>query len=54
MQPLPWPPKSSDIIPIDQVWDAIDRNILCRYVQIRDLAVLGQAMMEEWQPFAQY
>ena len=54
VQPMPWPAKSPDLNPIENVWDALDRCIQRRPVQPRNLAELTQALNDEWQRFPQY
>ena len=54
VQPHQWPAKSSDLNPIEQVWDALEKKIQQRPVQPRNLAQLGQAFIDEWQRFPQY
>ena len=51
VQPMPWPSKSPDLNPIENVWDALDKCIQKRLVPPRNMAELIQALNDEWQRF---
>ena len=51
---MPWPSKSPDLNPIENVLDALDKCIQKRLVPPRNMAELIQALNDEWQRFPQW
>jgi hypothetical protein len=51
---ITWPAMSSDMNPIEHVWDYIGQRLNHRNSQCQNLAELRTAMVEEWQHFPQY
>ena len=45
---LPWPAKSPDLNPIEQVWDLLDRRVRARAIPPRNVRELAGALVEEW------
>jgi transposase len=45
---LPWPAKSSDLNPSEQVWDLLDRRVRARTIPPRNVQELAGALVEEW------
>lgn len=51
---ITWPAMSSDMNPIEHVWDYIGQRLNHRNPQCQNLAELRTAMVEEWQNVLQY
>ena len=45
---MDWPAHSSDINPIEHVWNTLQRRISARFNQPQTQEDLKQALMEEW------
>ena len=45
---LPWPAKSSDLNPIEHVWDLLDRRAWAWAIPPRNVQELTGALVEEW------
>jgi transposase len=45
---LPWPVKSPDLIPIEHVWDLLDRRVRARAFSPRNVQEHAGALLEEW------
>uniref|UniRef100_A0AAZ3PDI9 Tc1-like transposase DDE domain-containing protein n=1 Tax=Oncorhynchus tshawytscha TaxID=74940 RepID=A0AAZ3PDI9_ONCTS len=45
---LPWPAKSSDLNPIEHVWDLLDQRVKARVIPPRNVWELAGALVEEW------
>ena len=54
VQMLPWPSKSPDLNPIENIWDALDSKLKKRPAPPRTRGQLAQALADEWQRFPQY
>ena len=50
---LPWPALSTDLSPIEHLWDQLDRIVRKRQQQPQKLDQLRAALMEEWQRIPQ-
>ena len=44
---LPWPAKSTDVNPIEHVWDLLDRRVRARAIPPRNVRELAGALVEE-------
>ena len=44
---LPWPARSPDLNPIEQIWSIIDKKLVG--VRLSNLAELEKAVVKEWQ-----
>ena len=52
ISPLPWPPNSRDLNPVDyEVWDVLQQRVYRS--RIRDVDHLKQRLIEEWRCFDQ-
>ncbi|CDQ58389.1 unnamed protein product [Oncorhynchus mykiss] len=45
---LPWPVKSTDLNPIENVWKLLDRRVRARAIRPRNVQELAGALVEEW------
>ncbi|CDQ87060.1 unnamed protein product [Oncorhynchus mykiss] len=45
---LPWPAKSPDLIPIEHVWELLDRRVSARAMPPRHVRELAGALVEKW------
>ena len=45
---LPWPAKSTDLYPIEHIWDLVDRRVWARAIPPRNVRELAGALVEEW------
>ena len=43
-----WPVKSSDLNPIEHVWDLLDRRVRASAISPRNVRELAGALVEEW------
>jgi transposase len=48
INPLDWPPYSSDLFPIEHLWDEMDRRVRGRRNAPATLDQLRAALLEEW------
>jgi len=51
ISPLPWPPNSLDLNPVDYVWGLLQQRV--HRSRIRDVDQLKQRLIEEWRCFDQ-
>ena len=54
VQTLEWPPYSSDMNPIEHLWDTLDRRVRARTPPPQSHAELRQALIEEWHRIPQW
>jgi transposase len=45
---LPWPAKSLDLNPIENVWDLLDRRVRAKAIHPRTVWEFTGALVEEW------
>lgn len=45
---MQWPSLSSDLSPIEHIWDELDRRVRRRPNHLQSLAELEQALIQEW------
>ena len=45
---MQWPSMSPDLLPIEQVWDELDKRVRRRQIQPNTLAQFEQALIHEW------
>ena len=45
---LPWPSKSTDLNPIEHVWNLLDRRVRARAIRSRNFQELAGVLLEEW------
>jgi transposase len=50
---LPLPAKSTDLNPIEHVWDLLDRRVVSRAIPPRNVRELAGALVEEWRKSSQ-
>jgi len=48
VQVLDWPARSSDLSPIEHVWDVLGRRVRRRQIKPRNLQELAQPLIQEW------
>ncbi|GFY03704.1 transposable element Tcb2 transposase [Trichonephila clavipes] len=48
IQRLIWPARSPDLNPIENVWDALGRQVACRNYPATNKNILIRALTEEW------
>ena len=54
VQTLDWPLYSSDMNPIEDMWDTLDRRVRARTPPPQSHAELRQALIEEWHLIPQW
>jgi hypothetical protein len=45
---LSWPAKSSDLNPVEHVWDLLDQRVRARAIPPRNVRELAGALVKEW------
>uniref|UniRef100_A0AAZ3QR74 Tc1-like transposase DDE domain-containing protein n=1 Tax=Oncorhynchus tshawytscha TaxID=74940 RepID=A0AAZ3QR74_ONCTS len=45
---LPWPAKTTDLKPIEHIWDLLDRRVRARAIPPRNVRELAGALVEAW------
>ena len=53
VQTIPWPAMSSDMNPLEHVWDFIGRKINQHIPKCKNIDELRTAILQEWQQFPQ-
>ena len=51
---LPWPSRSPDLVPIEHVWDMLNRRIRENHHPFNSLQELENALIIEWNAIPQY
>ena len=54
IETLPWPSKSTDLNPIEHLWDELERRLRQRQQAPTNLQDLWNAVQEEWNNIPQY
>jgi transposase len=49
IQMLRWPPMSSELNPIEHLWDNLSRSIRQNYSEFHTVVQLEQALLHEWE-----
>ena len=50
---VPWPAMSSDLNPIEHIWDMLGRRIQAREPPVQNIRQLEAALHREWQQLSQ-
>jgi transposase len=53
MTSVPWPAMSSDLIPIEHIWDMLGRRIQALEPPVQNIRQLEAALHREWQQLSQ-
>jgi transposase len=51
---VPWPDMSTDLNPIEQMWDMLGRRIHAREPPVQNFRQLEAALHREWQQLSQH